>query len=319
MNGYDSIDRQALLSHLNDVRALELTKYKLTTQINSNTNQINRLGYKMALKKPNVWGKVSLCFILSFLVCIVVFGILGATAFSEYITDKVSVDPIFDDFSGFYLYKYFGNEPLRSPEYIYIVPEQPNFNMFLLISLCVSAVLSAVMAIITAFVRLKKFSEYKKRKRTDDVRVESELRQRQALIGENDKCISELKELDTVLAQNYSINIIPSQFRNVEGICYLYDYLSTSRESFQSALINFNMNRLNINMQQMIRMQGEMLIQQYVTNARLADVKNQNSAMLSRLSAIEQNTELAAKYAAMNEMNTRTISFFKTYEFLRQS
>lgn len=66
-------------------------------------------------------------------------------------------------------------------------------------------------------------------------------------------------------------------------------------------------------------MQGEMLIQQYVTNARLADVKNQNSAMLSRLSAIEQNTELAAKYAAMNEMNTRTISFFKTYEFLRQS
>lgn len=319
MNGYDSIDRQALLSHLNDVRALELTKYKLTTQINSNTNQINRLGYKMALKKPNVWGKVSLCFILSFLVCIVVFGILGATAFSEYITDKVSVDPIFDDFSGFYLYKYFGNEPLRSPEYIYIVPEQPNFNMFLLISLCVSAVLSAVMAIITAFVRLKKFSEYKKRKRTDDVRVESELRQRQALMGENDKCISELKELDTVLAQNYSINIIPSQFRNVEGICYLYDYLSTSRESFQSALINFNMNRLNINMQNMIRMQGEMLIQQYVTNARLADVKNQNSAMLSRLSAIEQNTELAAKYAAMNEMNTRTISFFKTYEFLRQS
>lgn len=319
MEGYNSIDRQALLSHLNDVRVLELTKYKLTTQINSNTNQINRLGYKMALKKPNVRGKVSLCFILSFLVCIVVFGILGATAFSEYITDKVSVDPIFDDFSGFYLYKYFGNEPLRSPEYIYIVPEQPNFNMFLLISLCVSAVLSAVMAIITAFVRLKKFSEYKKRKRTDDVRVESELRQRQALIGENDKCISELKELDTVLAQNYSINIIPSQFRNVEGICYLYDYLSTSRESFQSALINFNMNRLNINMQQMIRMQGEMLIQQYVTNARLADVKNQNSAMLSRLSAIEQNTELAAKYAAMNEMNTRTISFFKTYEFLRQS
>lgn len=319
MNGYDSIDRQALLSHLNDVRVLELTKYKLTTQINSNTNQINRLGYRMALKKPNVWGKVSLCFILSFLVCIVVFGILGATAFSEYITDKVSVDPIFDDFSGFYLYKYFENEPLRSPEYIYIVPKQPNFNIFLLISLCVSAVLSAVIAIIMAFLRLKKFSEYKKRKTADNARVESELRQRQALMGENDKCISELKELDTVLAQNYSINIIPSQFRNVEGVCYLYDYLSTSRESFQSALINFNMNRLNINMQQMIRMQGEMLIQQYVTNARLADVKNQNSAMLSRLSAIEQNTELAAKYAAMNEMNTRTISFFKTYEFLRQS
>lgn len=72
-------------------------------------------------------------------------------------------------------------------------------------------------------------------------------------------------------------------------------------------------------MQQMIQTQCDMLIQQYITNARLADVKNQNSAMLGRLSAIEQNTELAAKYAAMNEMNTRTISFFKAYEFFRQT
>ena len=67
-------------------------------------------------------------------------------------------------------------------------------------------------------------------------------------------------------------------------------------------------------MQHMIQRQGEMLIQQYITNTRLSDMKNQNKAMLSKLCSIEQNTELAAKYAAMNEMNTRTISFFKAYE-----
>ena len=72
------------------------------------------------------------------------------------------------------------------------------------------------------------------------------------------------------------------------------------------------MNRLNINMQHMIQRQGEMLIQQYITNTRLSDMKNQNKAMLSKLCSIEQNTELAAKYAAMNEMNTRTISFFQS-------
>lgn len=313
MNGYDSIDRQALLSHLNDVRALELTKYKLTTQINRNTNQINRLGYRTPFKKPGGRGKVILCFVLSFIVSVIIFAICGIFLL-PYLTEEVVLSR-FESYNGFYLWHNY--EVLKGD--VYTIPSQPEFNNYIILSFCISTFIAIIAAVIAALMATHKFSEYKKRKIADNARVESELRQRQALIGENDKCISELKELDTVLAQNYSINIIPSQFRNAEGVCYLYDYLSTSRESFQSALINFNMNRLNINMQQMIRMQGEMLIQQYVTNARLADVKNQNSAMLSRLSAIEQNTELAAKYAAMNEMNTRTISFFKTYEFLRQS
>lgn len=151
------------------------------------------------------------------------------------------------------------------------------------------------------------------------MRVRSELKQKQSLIQRNEKLNQELGELNKILAQSYAIHLIPGQFRNVEGVCYLYEYLSTSRESFQSALINFNMNRLNRNMQHMIQRQGEMLIQQYITNTRLSDMKNQNKAMLSKLCSIEQNTELAAKYAAMNEMNTRTISFFKTYEFFRQT
>lgn len=151
------------------------------------------------------------------------------------------------------------------------------------------------------------------------MRVRSELKQKQSLIQRNEKLNQELGELNKILAQNYAIHLIPGQFRNVEGVCYLYEYLSTSRESFQSALINFNMNRLNRNMQHMIQRQGEMLIRQYITNTRLSDMKNQNKAMLSKLCSIEQNTELAAKYAAMNEMNTRTISFFKAYEFFRQT
>lgn len=60
MEGYNSIDRQALLSHLYDVRALELTKYKLTTELSNNTNIINHLGYGTVFSKPNVLKKLSL-------------------------------------------------------------------------------------------------------------------------------------------------------------------------------------------------------------------------------------------------------------------
>lgn len=277
MEGYNSIDRQALLSHLNDVRVLELTKYKLTTELSNNTNIINHLGYGTVFSKPNVLKKTVLNSALTFIICV---GIIISVTFF-----------------------------IRMPDVL----------MHLLITLFISLAVTFIVGTATAAAGIKKLNAYKRNINADECRIANELKQKQSLVQRNEKLNHELLELNKILAQNYSINIIPSQFRNVEGVCYLYDYLSTSRESFQLALINFNMNRLNINMQQMIRMQGEMLIQQYVTNARLADVKNQNSAMLSRLSAIEQNTELAAKYAAMNEMNTRTISFFKTYEFLRQS
>lgn len=318
MNEYDSVNRQALLSHLYDVRALELTKYKLTAEINDHANCINHLGYKLPLTKPKVIKKSMICFFIAFLIALVPFVIFGIAESYE-ITDEVRVHMFLDDFDGFFLWRYREFDPLSDPYYVYIVPIQPAFNHYLLISVSLSAGAAVITAVIVCMLNLKKLSTYNRRKKEDEMRVRSELKQKQSLIQRNEKLNQELGELNKILAQNYAIHLIPGQFRNVEGVCYLYEYLSTSRESFQSALINFNMNRLNRNMQQMIQTQCDMLIQQYITNARLADVKNQNSAMLGRLSAIEQNTELAAKYAAMNEMNTRTISFFKAYEFFRQT
>ncbi len=285
MSGYEPIDRQALLAHLYDVRALELTKYKLITEMNNNSNQINHLGYKTAYVKPKILGKVILISVVTFIICIVIFIMLGNFIMLG------------------------GNVFINSP----------NILIYLLSALIISLAICALAGAVTASKELKKLKEYNKNKSADELRVEKELAKRQELIITNEKDAKELKELGKILEENYSINLIPSQFRNVEGVCYLYDYLSTSRESFQSALLNYNMNRLNINMQKMIAAQSDMLIQQYITNAKLSDMNNHNKAVLSKLSSIEQNSQLAAKYAAMNEMNTRTISFFKTYEFLRYS
>ncbi len=318
MNEYDSVNRQALLAHLYDVRALELTKYKLTSELNYNANRINHLGYKLPLVKPNIIKKSMIAFFIAFLITLVPFVIYGIAESYE-ITDEVRVHMFLDDFDGFFLWRYREFDPLSDPYYVYIVPIQPAFNHYLLISVSLSAGAAVITAVIVCMLNLKKLSTYNRRKKEDEMRVRSELKQKQSLIQRNEKLNQELGELNKILAQNYAVNLIPGQFRNVEGVCYLYDYLSTSRESFQSALINFNMNRLNRNMQQMIQTQCDMLIQQYITNTRLSDMKNQNKAMLSKLCSIEQNTELAVKYAAMNEMNTRTISFFKAYEFFRQT
>ena len=190
--------------------------------------------------------------------------------------------------------------------------------LLLLIPFIGSVLIAAAVGIAVFVLSMNKLNACNKNKKADEQRVANEMLVRQQLISDNESNIGKMNELNQILSQSYSINIVPSPFRNVDGMCYLYDYLSTSRESLESALLNFNMNRLNINMQQMIQTQCDMLLQQYITNARLGEVKSQNSALLDKLSAVERNMQLAAKYAAMNEANTRTVAFFKTYDFLRQ-
>lgn len=102
MNEYDSVNRQALLSHLYDVRALELTKYKLTSELNYNANRINHLGYKLPLVKPNIIKKSMIAFFIAFLITLVPFVIYGIAESYE-ITDEVRVHMFLDDFDGFFL------------------------------------------------------------------------------------------------------------------------------------------------------------------------------------------------------------------------
>ena len=102
MNEYDSVNRQALLSHLYDVRALERTKYKVTAEINDHANCINHLGYKLPLTKPKVIKKSMIAFFIAFLITLVPFVIYGIAESYE-ITDEVRVHILHDDFNGFFL------------------------------------------------------------------------------------------------------------------------------------------------------------------------------------------------------------------------
>lgn len=309
MDGYSVVDREALISHLYDVRALELTKQKISAEIEMNTGKINTLGYKSTLKKPSILPKIIISFFAVLCGVVIFFLIAGETVFLDSITDTVHTS-LLNNYDGIYLYS-----SVDYNGHTYIIPKQPEFMRYIIIAVCTAVLLAVIAALISAAAAFKKRSEYKRQKSLDDNRVAEEQKRKEILIRKNEQHVKELKELNSVLNQNYSVNIIPGQFRNVEGICYLYDYLSTSHESFQSALINFNMNKLNINMQKMVQAQSNMLIQQYITNAKLTDMKKQNKELLNRLYSIEQNTELAAKYAAMNEANTSTIAFFKGMEF----
>ncbi len=309
MDNYNDIDRNALISHLYDVRALELAKHKISISIEKNNQKIRTLGYSSALPKPENFIRMVITCSLTLFITAAFFFFTGVNVFWNSITDRIYCSHS-DSYEGFYL-----NRELDYNGTTYTIPKNPEFGKYVFTSICITIILVLFVAVVTTVFNAKKRSDYNKLKRADDERVSNEQELKEQLIAENEHSIERLKELNTVLSTSYAINIIPQQFRNIDGICYLYDYLSTSRESFQSALVNFNMNKMNLNMQKMAGIQSEMLIQQYITNARILDLKKQNKDMLNKLQAIEENTEIAAKYSAMNEANTRTIAFFKGWDF----
>lgn len=310
MDSYN-IDRDMLISHLYDVRALELTKRKISNDIDQNIHKINSLGYSVALYKPATFSKIIISFFCSSFVCAMLFFVAGATVFRDSIT-KTVYTPIMDSYDGFYLSSHMDYSGMT-----YVVPKNPEFGRYVATAIIITVVLVVLVVTITAVSAFKKLAKYKKMQSKDNERVANEQSIKEQLIAKNEKYIENLSELNSILNENYSVNIIPQQFRNLGGICYLYDYLSSSQESFQSALMNYNMNKINMNIQKIAAAQSDMLIQQYITNANLKDIKRQSMAMIDKLRNIEQNTENAAVYSAMNEANTRTIAFFKTYDFLK--
>lgn len=86
---------------------------------------------------------------------------------------------------------------------------------------------------------------------------------------------NEANSLKADLQDAYNANIIPIQFRNIEGVYYLYDYLSTSNESLTSALMQANQA-----------------------------IFEQNQQILETAQNIENNTAVAAQYAKISAVNS---------------
>lgn len=100
-----------------------------------------------------------------------------------------------------------------------------------------------------------------------------------------------------ILQKAYSANIIPVQFRNIQGVYYLYDYLSTSNQTLSEALMQCNLEAIKQKLDKMIQLQSEQIVQQAVTNAKLGKIYEVTEATMN-------NTAVAAKYAQIAAINS---------------
>lgn len=271
----NEIGRDILMSHLYDLRALELVKGRCVKTLNDNTQRLKTLGHPYLYQKP----RKAYVFIWPIIASVV--GVYVSFGFFAAIQQKEA----------------------------------------LLICLVVYGIIAPlIMFIILNNVLASKLELYKENIKNENERIERESIEIQRLNVQNKELFDKLNEVKAVLADTYSsLNIIPNQFRNVQGICYLYDYLSSSQETLESAFLNYNVNNININIKHMMSQQSEMILQQYITNAKLESNHKTMEAMVNKLSSIEANTAASTQFAAQAAAHAKAIDFFESYRFFKEN
>lgn len=134
----------------------------------------------------------------------------------------------------------------------------------------------------------------------------------------------ELANVNNLLAKAYSLNIIPSQFRNsIYTIYYLYDFVSTSNQSFTTALMHYDLHEIKMKLDTIIQQQQEIIIQQARMIAQNREIIAQNQACLQKLSSLEKtassieyNTAQTAVYSEIASRNAEVCAWISTAQYL---
>lgn len=131
------------------------------------------------------------------------------------------------------------------------------------------------------------------------------------------KIIQELSTAKKLLKEAYDVNIIPSNFRNnIYAIYYLHDFVSTSQESFTTALLHYDLNEIKVKLDKIISQQESIIIQNALMMSQNNEIIRQNQQKLNSLAKIESNTSQAAKYTQIAANNTEICAWLSAATYL---
>lgn len=126
-------------------------------------------------------------------------------------------------------------------------------------------------------------------------------------------------QVDTLLKNGYNLNLIPSPYRNLASLYYIYDYMSTSQASFEDTLMHEHMEngiqRILSRLDSIIAQNEQIIFQNRQLEAQNRQMIERTDRMLASLQRTEQNTLAGAQYAKISAQHTQTIAVFKEMEF----
>ena len=132
-----------------------------------------------------------------------------------------------------------------------------------------------------------------------------------------DGMLMELDSITQLLEQAYNVNIIPSQFRyKVYAIYYLHEFVTTSSESFSTALLHLDLDEIKAKLDEIISQQESIIIQNAVMISQNSKLLRQNQQQLEHLQKIEKHSSQAAQYAQISANYAKTCAWISMAEYI---
>lgn len=131
----------------------------------------------------------------------------------------------------------------------------------------------------------------------------------------------ELKKIDDLLDESYSVNLVPKIYRRkLAAIQYIYEYMSSSQVSLEYALLSTQIEegirRIEEKLDIIIGKLEELVFELHRQEAQNASMMEQNNRMIESLRRTEENTLEASRYAQINACYNKTCAFFALANYL---
>lgn len=133
-----------------------------------------------------------------------------------------------------------------------------------------------------------------------------------------------LQEAKAMRNKLYSVNIIPSRYRTIHAVYYLYEFFDTGRETdlekvIQTMLLDEIIQRLDkiiLQNEEIMLNQRMQIALQEEQNRAMADQHRQTMEAIARM---EHNQELQIDYQNMIARNQEVTNFFLAADYLRKN
>lgn len=298
------MNREAIVLYLENVRDLEVIKYKIKKLWDRESYNYNR-----SLKSTNVnspkherFDKSIFIWVILFFICLFVFLFAwrnGPAYKDESILDELIVGIL--AIGALVLSAIFG------------------FISFIVV---ITSILAEIGKIFSNKAAVKKYE--------NDILIADQNKSYNANLSRkwdevNRYYSNEYNKADTILKKFYAMNIIPLQYRNLSGACYLYDYMSSCKESFQMALlsnqIEDGIRRIEAKLDIIINQLDTVIYQQRViTDENRQYIQHQvtqNNRMIDSLKSIENSQRNIEEYSRLSSYYNEAQAFISTAYYLR--
>ena len=159
----------------------------------------------------------------------------------------------------------------------------------------------------------------------EHIKIENEIRK--TAIANLEKAKNDLqaenKEALKLLEECYDINIIPSKYRNIYAITFIYDYLTTSQGTLRDALFACDLDKIQIQLDKVIKNQQNMICKLAKIEANSEKQLQNQQTMISHLENIEKNTydtarasEQCAQYGKIIAHNTKVMAYCSAMTYI---